>query len=387
MAWFVRGRGVGRGLAVFAVAGWAVAILLLTGAGTASVVAAVRSGAGWQVQRLPSAASNGGEPDGVACPSVTTCTVFGAYGQDMPDQALVIRSREAKWSRQPAPSPSVADGGAIDSASLACPSRRVCVAVGSYDNAAFLTVPFAELWKGGPWGLQELPSPPGATTVDLNGVSCSSPSACMAVGSDELGSNGRFETLAERWDGRTWTIQPTPNPRGNVELNGISCTSRNACIAVGDAALNSPLVEVWNGGRWSIAKTPRIRLHIGLAALNGVSCTSRRTCVAVGFTETENEVGQSALIERSRGPRWARVAAPLGGELKSVSCASATACTAVGYAVERWDGSRWSTQRVRIPGGQAFTGVSCPAPTVCTAVGYHENEVGVFAFVERWTAK
>jgi hypothetical protein len=46
-------------------------------------------------------------------------------------------------------------------------------------------------------------------------------------------SNG--STLAERWDGSTWTIQTTRTPSGatGVNLSGVSCTSDTACTAVG----------------------------------------------------------------------------------------------------------------------------------------------------------
>jgi hypothetical protein len=42
-------------------------------------------------------------------------------------------------------------------------------------------------------------------------------------------------TLAERWNGSGWEIQPTPNPAGATDLNlaGVSCPTRRACTAVG----------------------------------------------------------------------------------------------------------------------------------------------------------
>ena len=57
----------------------------------------------------------------------------------------------------------------------------------------------------------------------------------------------------------SWTIQHTPNPRGSLRniLYGVSCSSATACTAVGyrenDAGDFVPLAEVWNGttGRFS----------------------------------------------------------------------------------------------------------------------------------------
>jgi hypothetical protein len=45
-----------------------------------------------------------------------------------------------------------------------------------------------------------------------------------------------------------WSIQPVPLPAhsGDSSLSGVSCTSSNACIAVGSSAWNGPLAERWN---------------------------------------------------------------------------------------------------------------------------------------------
>ena len=60
------------------------------------------------------------------------------------------------------------------------------------------------------------PAPDGPNAI-LNGVACTSASACTAVGNQTLA-----KTLAERWNGRTWQVQATPNPAGaqNILNNG-----------------------------------------------------------------------------------------------------------------------------------------------------------------------
>jgi hypothetical protein len=59
-------------------------------------------------------------------------------------------------------------------------------------------------------------------------VSCAIATACSAVGQ----SGG---TLAEAWNGTTWTIQPTANPPAatSSRLNSVSCATSSACTAVG----------------------------------------------------------------------------------------------------------------------------------------------------------
>jgi hypothetical protein len=45
----------------------------------------------------------------------------------------------------------------------------------------------------------------------LEGVSCASPRACMAVGT-RIVSPTVQATLAEHWNGRGWSVQATPSP-------------------------------------------------------------------------------------------------------------------------------------------------------------------------------
>jgi hypothetical protein len=83
----------------------------------------------------------------------------------------------------------------------------------------------------------------------------------MATGAavDQTGEN-QF-TLAESWNGTSWTLLHTPGPGsfGN-ELLGVSCAAATACMAVGDFIGNGngmTLAEAWNGTSWSVIKTPR----------------------------------------------------------------------------------------------------------------------------------
>lgn len=96
----------------------------------------------------------------------------------------------------------------------------------------------------------------------MNGVSCTSRIACIAVG-----------TAVYRWEGHRWSIQP--GPAGADGLNGVSCASSNACTAVGSR------IYAWNGLDWSGVRIPRPARDTA-PELAGVSCLSRSSCVAVG---------------------------------------------------------------------------------------------------------
>ena len=241
----------------------------------------------------------------------------------------------------------------------------------------------------------------------LYGVSCTSRAACTAFGYSDT-APPLTTSLAERWNGRKWVIQRTPNPRGSVFLYGVSCASRSACAAVGYAEVpgTALLAERWNGRKWAIQRTPSPR---GSAVLYGVSCIRSNACTAVGFAGSSS-LGHRSLAVRWNGRKWAiqrtpNRSSPSGGTyLDGVSCASRTACTAVGFVgdetipegdvslAERWNGKNWVIQRTPDPPGTNNTnlnGVSCVSRTACTAVGYAANSTGVGAIslAERWNGR
>jgi hypothetical protein len=58
--------------------------------------------------------------------------------------------------------------------------------------------------------------------------------ACTAA--DDHGKSDAGLPLAEFWDGRKWTLEPTSKPRDKYgSLSGVSCTSASACMAVGSS--------------------------------------------------------------------------------------------------------------------------------------------------------
>ena len=192
----------------------------------------------------------------------------------------------------------------------------------------------AEQWNGTSWALQTTPAPTGSTTAQLNGVSCTSKTACEAVGHDNT------STWAEAWNGTSWKIQTTPTPTGgrNAFLGGVSCLKANKCTAVGDffnGAKVVPLAEGWNGTSWTVQGT-----HVPngkVSEFSGVSCSTTPGhvgCQAVGFV-MHNGVSLP-LAEGWNGTTWSVNAtqAPLNvtrSDLSSVSCFSIVNCMSVGF--------------------------------------------------------
>jgi hypothetical protein len=281
----------------------------------------------WSILSLP--ASPGAAFSDVSCTSSTACT---AVGGDSAGAPLAERWDGMGWSIQPIPTPST---GWLHGVS--CPSGTVCTAIGDLPVR----------WDGTSWSIQPLPKP-----ASLYAVSCTSPTACTAVGE----GNG---TSAARWDGMRWSFQSTPSPSVpsavvtgiNTALDDVSCTSSTACIAVGNysyeeyeeyegysylVGVQLTLAERWDGKRWSIQPTPNPS-DSNEAELNGVSCTSRTACIAVGDDYAPG--GRVTLAERWDGRRWSIQPTPNqpGSDetmLRAVSCTSPTACTAVGHHLD-----------------------------------------------------
>ena len=327
----------------------------------------------WRIQPTPNPKTDKqGRLNAVSCSSPGACTAVGVFDNLPGTGTLVERWNGTSWSIQASANPA----GAFTSVlfGVSCPAAAFCVAVGNYQNRTGRHVIMAEAWNGSSWSVMPAPPPAGARRSFLNGVSCTSATACTAVGSYQTRS-GKHVTLAERWNGTTWSRQPTPNratpPRS--ALAAVSCTSASACTAVGSSAVDNfgsnsvTLAESWNGTTWSIQPTPNGPNGNFLA---GVSCASPAACIAVGGSN------DSALAEAWNGTSWSVQPTPATGSAKfaSVSCTSPSACTAVGSPLlaERWDGTSWSIQQEdQIPNsGSVLTGVSCTTASACTAVGF-----------------
>jgi hypothetical protein len=251
------------------------------------------NGTSWSIESTPGpSGAKSTSLAGVSCPSAANCTAVGSYVNSAGTTlALAERWNGTSWSIETTPGPSGASSSSL--AGVSCPSAANCTAVGSYVNSAGSTVVLAEGWNGTSWSIETTPGPSGASSSSLAGVSCPSATDCTAVG--QYTNNGSVVTLAEGWNGTSWSIQATPNPAGSgaAELLGLSCTSATACTAVGSYFSLShsaylSLAEGWNGTSWSVQSTRNPAIP---TTFSGVSCTSATACTAVGnFSNTGTNV-------------------------------------------------------------------------------------------------
>jgi hypothetical protein len=274
----------------------------------------------------------------------------------------------------------------------------MCAAVGAAP-AGTKNAALAELREGGTWSARGTPLPKGTTSSFLLGVTCSSPSACVAVGSYERTSGLSFP-LAEVWNGATWADQTPPYPSGapQSQLSAVSCTSARWCMAVGAwwTAHYVPysFADVWNGTKWSTITTPQPS-DTAYSLLRAVSCTASTFCLAVG-RYVDNQSVERVLVDEWSGGKWATVKAPepAGANaawLAGVSCTSKTGCVAVGgYSggtkaptgrplAEVWNGSSWTATSLPEPSGATageLLGISCVSARACEAAGDATGKAG-----------
>jgi hypothetical protein len=322
------------------------------------------NGTAWSAQAVPVPA---GETiatlGGVSCVSATFCVAAGG------SPAFVEMWDGTSWTPQTLPG-----GGGL----VSCASPSFCMALGGGSGATGSVI-----WNGSSWTPQAIQGPSGAVYTNFGAVSCSSAQACEAVGSYSTNvSTSAGPSLAEVWDGASWTPQSTPNPAGSYStgLDAVSCPAPGSCEAGGYFTYSpqSPsltaVAEGWDGSAWSLqsAATPPGATP---NALNGVSCVSASFCEAVG-TATDTSSNVVSLAERWNGTTWKIQATPgpSQADMHGVSCVSASFCiaaggSAAGPTVWEWNGTSWTAQTV--PGTTALWSVSCTSAAFCMAMAYN----------------
>jgi hypothetical protein len=183
-----------------------------------------------------------------------------------------------KWTVVPTPT----TGANFTSFYGAAASQGQAWAVGEYLNSKYQDRALIESWNGSQWSIADNPQPGSARDM-LFGASALSPSDVWVVG-DQEGSDGKFETLAEHWDGSSWTSIPTPDPgpAGN-HLYAVDAVSPDDVWAAGmQLGYGSPdqgLVEHWDGTKWSVVASPA-PASADLVMLTGITATATQVWVA-----------------------------------------------------------------------------------------------------------
>jgi hypothetical protein len=328
---------------------------------------------------------------------------------------------------------------------VACPGVNSCVAVGYYtagDGSTTTNDGLIETLSNGIWTPAKAPlDVAGSSTVDfvnLAGVSCSSPTACVAVGSYFNRQNVELP-LAETLSGTTWSTGVPALP-GNADqgksafLSEVACPAQGTCVAAGwytdqngDA---QGLIDTLSDGRWTATQAP---LPAGAAArslssttiptgLFVVRCAAVGYCVAAGDYIDKNGATQG-LIDTLSGGTWTATRAPLPGDASAanpaaymfaVTCQGVGTCLATGHynsgsgqsrdLIESLSGGTWTPVAAPLPANASatqhwsvtqvtgLTAVACQAAGTCVAEGsYIAGDGGMDGVIDTlsggtWTA-
>jgi hypothetical protein len=213
----------------------------------------------------------------------------------------------------------------------------------------------------------------GTSDNSLGAVAASSPNDIWAVGNflpDTANSNQDATlSLANHFDGKSWTAVPTPNTGSNFNtLFGVAARNAKAWavgVNLDNQYRNRALIESWDGSQWSIADNPQPGSQRDI--LFAVSAVSPSDVWAVGDQEGPDGKFET-LVEHWDGATWtvSPSANPgtSGNHLYGVTAIGPDDVWAVGQQlgvgapdqglIEHWDGQKWSV--VASPGhGSANT--------------------------------
>ena len=237
--------------------------------------------------------------DDVKCVGTTFCMAIGIWSKTSGGgRTLAERWNGSSWKQLSPPNPAKLRRN--DLSALYCESASDCQAVGVGVNSAHHFTNFAEHWNGSRWSLGGVPNVRGRNNV-LNDVACFAHGDCVAVGG--TGASLTLRPLVIRLHSGRWRIVSTPSLR-RAALLGVSCPSPTLCIAVGFHG-RAPLTEKWNGHQWTVLKTARTGGTRPDDVLQHVACVSVSHCVAVGFRyNAQRRFSNHTLIEVWNGASW-----------------------------------------------------------------------------------
>jgi len=274
------------------------------------------------------------ELSGISCVSATWCVAVGHS-----TKALIEQWNGTAWTVAKSVSP---DTGGNVLADVTCLSKSWCRAVGDAFDSGGESRTLIEAWNGRAWSLVRSPDDTALSNW-LDGISCTTTAFCQAVGFFATdGGDGKVvqQTLAERWDGRHWTLSPTKDRIAMTnDLYSVSCATTKYCIAVGrdetlqhNIAADVSEAQLWNGSTWSLVSTPLADSSV--RTLSDVTCPAPRSCTIVG-NRTQPGAKDTSVIT-VRGAAWSAQSSPnratsKDNQLAAVSCPTSSRCEAVGY--------------------------------------------------------
>lgn len=281
---------------------------------TASVTLPAKCG-GWSI--IPNAHPNPGMTElflGVAAVSANDVWAVGNYLSSSGGTLGLIEHWNGKaWSV--ISHPNLGPNNASEHfKAVAASSTHDVWAVGDYTYKGAIQRTLAEHWNGSSWSIVTSPNT-GSNWNDFSAITAISPHDVWAVGTFSSGSEP-LQTLTEHWDGATWSVVASPNASSSDNnLLGVAAASMNDIWAVGryfslPDSSTQPLIEHWNGTAWSIVANPSPG-STSFASYEAITAVSPQDVWAIGsYQNKNNNTIFKTLIEHWDGTTWKIVASP-----------------------------------------------------------------------------
>ncbi len=371
----------------------AIALLATLAAPTGAAAAS-----NWTLRQLPPMTPSEVETQsgpslyGVSCPSKSLCVAVGS-NTDTPILAFsqAPTGGLAQWHVVNLPNPTgpgktcVAGEPGCQAGggfnAVSCASQSLCVAVSRDGFLYASTEPTAGADAWSPTVIGE-----GKLRLKgLNAVSCASPSLCVAVAGGPNASNGKVLTSTSPTSG-SWQMTQLSS---SLDFSGVSCATPSFCLAAtGEGQIVVSTDPTDGASAWREVGTPG-----GPVGLQGVSCVSTLLCA------TGNKSGDVLTSTDPTGASagWSEANAGTSMRITGLSCPTANRCLAVddnGDVLTSTDPSggagSWQFENLVPPrgvppvsGDNGLFSASCPSTSLCALVGVHGR---IFTSTEPFSA-
>jgi hypothetical protein len=351
----------------------------------------------------------------VSGPATTAMAALGPGTLMVSGTTAVGTASRSIWNVEPTVNPKSNQVNDTDFEGVSAFGPDEAWAVGIYANQKALDHPLAEHWNGTSWSQVTAPQPAGQQAV-FHGVDDLAPDNAWAVGTSFSGGAGATPaglTLIENWNGKAWSIVPSPNPATGVAgdsdvLEAISGTGPDDLWAAGwddneESGTIELLFEHWNGTTWEAVTSPTPDGSFQFAF--GITAISSDDVWAVGLNDDDPS---GTLAAHWNGTAWSVKSTPgiyagreSQNELTGVSATGPDDIWASGFVdsvndqnlrdpyVLHFDGKGWSLTKVPNPNaseeGSLLNSIQALTPTDAWAVGQtQKNNGSILSLTEQY---
>jgi hypothetical protein len=293
--------------------------------------------------------------------------------------------------------------------------------------------------------LAQRPQASGTGSLYLaGGLSCGTPSDCLAIGMAGNAHSGPLKPAVERLHAGAWKSVPVKVPVGAVmaDLGAVSCKAATYCLVVGQSLSDlppvggnglTPLVLSWNGTALTRVAAPPAPKADAVEEILGVSCVAVGQCVVTGVGSAKASGDTVQFVWTLNGATWKVTAIPEPGTgggsvppptgpgaasgtrtltnttFAGLRCFTLTSCVATGETdvitgsgpgtsititplAASWNGTAFTSLNAPVPSGTSdamFEALSCVSPHACALDGVAADKTSADAlgFAEVWNGK